>query len=583
MLTLSSISVRGRNTHPGQPIAQRAIASLGYVSRHIALFLLLLLGSNAWAQTYSSNPILPDYTADPDILIANGKYYIYTTALETNNVEFHAYSSSDLTNWVDEGVVFNLLTTNWANQQGYAPNVVYRNSKYYFYFSGNERVGVAVGNSPTGPFTDAVGAPLVSDSFNGVNIDQGVFIDDDGQAYLYYGQNTFRIVKLNADMISTNGSINAVTPSGYFEAPYLIKRNSTYYLMWSVNFYTSDDYHVEYATASTPLGPWTAKGRLTSPTSTIKGPGHNAVLKLPGCDEWYFLYHGHTGNLNRRTRIERMYFNADGSIQPVTLTSTGVAARLSSGSCVAELPTPGIVSGGTYKLTHKGTNQCLDALNNSATPGNDVIQYTDIGGDAQRWVITLEADGYYKLTHKATNQCLDVGGNSASPGADVAQWTDNGNDAQRWKIESTGDGYYKLTHKGTDQCLDVLNNSATPGANVIQYTDNGGDAQRWKLELISSGARLAADMELFTLSMKVFPNPSAGHVTLTYIPLSSETVSLSMYNSQGKAVLPVFEGRVEQSVEQRHQVDVKSFQPGLYVFRLLTPTRIVEQKLVVSH
>ncbi|MCF8245992.1 MAG: RICIN domain-containing protein [Saprospiraceae bacterium] len=141
----------------------------------------------------------------------------------------------------------------------------------------------------------------------------------------------------------------------------------------------------------------------------------------------------------------------------------------------SELP----VSGGTYKLTHKGTNQCLDVVNNSSNPGTNVRQWTDNGNNAQRWIITLESDGYFKLTHKGTNQCLDVAYNSSNPGTNVQQWTDNGNNAQRWAIQLQADGSYKLTHKGTNQCLDVAYNSPNPGANVQQWTDNGNDAQRW--------------------------------------------------------------------------------------------------------
>lgn len=138
-----------------------------------------------------------------------------------------------------------------------------------------------------------------------------------------------------------------------------------------------------------------------------------------------------------------------------------------------------LISGGTYKLTHKGTNQCLDVVNNSSAPGANVQQWTDNGNNAQRWIVTLQSDGHFKLTHKGTNQCLDVANNLPTPGTNVGQWTDNGNDAQRWAIQLQLDGSYKLTHKGTNQCLDVVNNSSTPGANVQQWTDNGNNAQRW--------------------------------------------------------------------------------------------------------
>jgi predicted RNA binding protein YcfA (HicA-like mRNA interferase family) len=147
---------------------------------------------------------------------------------------------------------------------------------------------------------------------------------------------------------------------------------------------------------------------------------------------------------------------------------------------------------GFYKLKHKGTNQCLDVVNNSNQSDADVQQYTDLGNDAQRWKLEAMSDGYFKLTHKGTNQCLDVVNNSNQPNTDVRQHTDNTSDAQRWKLDLievpivTG-GLYRLMHKGTNQCLDVAGNSNLAGANVQQYTDNTNDAQRWYITLESDG------------------------------------------------------------------------------------------------
>ncbi|MES2734263.1 MAG: RICIN domain-containing protein, partial [Bacteroidota bacterium] len=235
---------------------------------------------------------------------------------------------------------------------------------------------------------------------------------------------------------------------------------------------------------SSPLGPWTYKGQILSSSDEEKGPGHHAILQIPGCDDYYVIYHRwENGDFNhgRATAIDRMYFNADASISRIVMTNEGVKPRTVNGAC-----SPGnLFLGGTYKLTHRGTNQCLDVDYNSNAPLANVQQYNDNGNDAQRWVVTLEADGFYKLTHKGTNQCLDVSYNSASPGANVQQYTDNGGDAQRWKLEAMNDGYYKVTHKGTNQCLDAVGNSPNPGE-VIQYTDNGNNAQRWKFDLISS-------------------------------------------------------------------------------------------------
>ena len=447
-----------------------------------AVFLMFIgLAVPAQAQL-SGNPLFTG--ADPEIHYFNNKYYIYTTAIY--GTQFHAYSSNDLTNWHDEGLIFDLFPDSpWSQYNGWAPAVVFRNNKYYFYYTAETKIGVAVGNTPIGPFTD-IGAPLIAtDPYTDDIIDANVFIDDDGQIYIYYGgsgKSRMVVRKLNPDMISLATGPTDITPQNYTEAPYMVKRKGIYYMTYSNGSWFNDTYNVQYSTSNSPLGPWTYRGKILSSNAEDKGPGHHGVLKMGNCDEYYIIYHRYENGTSgdRKIAIDRMYFSAADLIEPVNMTNYGVAPRIPDQSC----PTQSIVSGGIYKLTHKGTNQCLDVLNNASQSGTNVQQSTDNGSDAQRWVVTLEADGFYKLTHKGTNQCLDVFQNSSVQGANVQQSADSGNDAQRWKIEMMSDGYAKLTHKGTTQCLDVDNNSSQAGANVQQWADLGTDAQRWKMDLI---------------------------------------------------------------------------------------------------
>lgn len=448
------------------------------------LLLTFVITHSAQAQT-SGNPLFTG--ADPEIHYFNNKYYIYTTAIY--GTQFHAYSSNDLTNWVDEGLIFDLFPDSpWSQYNGWAPAVVFRNNKYYFYYTAETKIGVAVGNTPIGPFTD-IGAPLIgTDPYTDDIIDANVFIDDDGQAYIYYGgsgKSRMVVRKLNADMVSLATGPTDITPQNYTEGPYMVKRKGIYYMMYSNGAWYNDSYNVQYSTSNSPMGPWTYRGKVLSSNAEDKGPGHHGVLKIGNCDEYYMIYHRYENGTSgdRKIAIDRMYFNSNDLIEPVNMTNYGVAPRVLNQSC----PTQNIVSGGIYKLIHKGTNQCLDVFNNASQSGANVQQSTDNGSDAQRWVVTLESDGYYKLTHKGTNQCLDVNNNSSAQGANVQQWLDSNTNGQRWKIELMSDGYCKLTHKGTNQCLDVDNNSSQSGANVQQWTDNpnvNNDAQRWKLELI---------------------------------------------------------------------------------------------------
>lgn len=464
---------------------QFKIKSFGLAEK-IRLYLVVLLvfisfANSAQAQT-SGNPLFTG--ADPEIHYFNNKYYIYTTAIY--GTQFHAYSSTNLTNWIDEGLIFDLFPDSpWSQYNGWAPAVVFRNNKYYFYYTAETKIGVAVGNTPIGPFTD-IGAPLIAtDPYTDDIIDANVFVDDDGQAYIYYGgsgKSRMVVRKLNADMISLATGPTDITPQNYTEGPYMVKRKGIYYMMYSNGAWYNDTYNVQYSTSNSPMGPWTYRGKVLSSNTEDKGPGHHGVLKMGNCDEYYIIYHRYENGTSgdRKIAIDRMYFNSNDLIEPVNMTNYGVPPRVPDQSC----PTQSIVSGGIYKLTHKGTNQCLDVYNNGSQSGTNVQQSTDNGNDAQRWVVTLEADGFYKLTHKGTNQCLDVVNNSNAQGANVQQATDNNSDAQRWKIELMSDGYCKLTHKGTTQVLDVDNNSSQSGANVQQWSDLGTDAQRWKMDLI---------------------------------------------------------------------------------------------------
>jgi hypothetical protein len=449
-----------------------------------AIFLMFIgLAIPAQAQL-SGNPLFTG--ADPEIHYFNNKYYIYTTAIY--GTQFHAYSSNDLTNWVDEGLIFDLYPDSpWSQNNGWAPAVVFRNNKYYFYYTAETKIGCAVGNTPIGPFTD-IGAPLIgTDPYTDDIIDANVFIDDDGQAYIYYGgsgKSRMVVRKLNANMTSLATGPTDITPQNYTEAPYMVKRKGIYYMTYSNGSWFNDTYNVQYSTSNSPMGPWTYRGKILSSNVEDKGPGHHGILKMGNCDEYYMVYHRYENGTagERKIAIDKMYFNSADLIDPVNMTNYGVAPRVPDQSC----PTQSIVSGGIYKLTHKGTNQCLDVYNNGNQPGTNVQQSTDNGNDAQRWFITLESDGHYKLTHKGTTLVLDVDNNSSQSGANVQQWTDLGTDAQRWKIEKMSDGYYKLTHKGTTQVLDVDNNSSQSGANVQQWTDLGTDAQRWRLDLIEA-------------------------------------------------------------------------------------------------
>ncbi|MEO3926706.1 family 43 glycosylhydrolase [Micromonosporaceae bacterium B7E4] len=293
-----------------------------------------------WAARTTKGPVIPGLFADPHLTAFNGRYYLYPTTdgyAGWSGTYYKAFSSTDLVNWTDHGVILDHgPDVSWADNSAWAPAVAARNGRYYLYFSGGaasgntgKQLGVAVADSPTGPFRDALGHPLVrGDQFpGGQAIDPMVFTDDDGQSYLYWGQGVARAVRLNADMVSYDpAQVRTITPPGYNEAPFVLTRNGTYYFMWSENDTRSEDYRVAYATGPSPFGPWTKRGVILEKRlgAGIKGTGHHSVVRAPGTDTWYVAYHRFAvpaGNgTNRETTIDRMEFNADGTIRPIVPT-----------------------------------------------------------------------------------------------------------------------------------------------------------------------------------------------------------------------------------------------------------------------
>ncbi|MBI9016366.1 MAG: family 43 glycosylhydrolase [Phycisphaerae bacterium] len=275
------------------------------------------------------SPALPGTNADPHIACFDGTYYIYPTTDGFDGwgaSSFSCWSSNDLANWENEGVILDYKKDlKWANTKAWAPCIARKNGKYYFYFSAESQIGVAVSDKPTGPFKDPLGKPLVARGLYQCQvIDPMVFVDDDGSAYLYFGQGNCNVVKLNDDMISYDPArVKRITPKGYNEGAFVIKRNGIYYLMWS-SFDTRDPrYCVNYATGTSPMGPFTSGENSTvlKQKGIVKGAGHHSVVQVPGKDMWYIAYHRFRipdGNgYNREVCISPMKFDSGGAIENV--------------------------------------------------------------------------------------------------------------------------------------------------------------------------------------------------------------------------------------------------------------------------
>lgn len=287
----------------------------------------------------SNNPIFSGWYADPEIHVFEGRYYVYPTysAAYEKQTFYEAFSSPDLIHWHREGRILDFKDIPWStNRAAWAPSVIYRDGTYFMYFSAGDGAGIGVATSkhPGGPFTDALGKPLIKEYINGAQpIDAMAFLDDDGQAYLYYGGwKHANVVKLSKDMLSTEGEFKEITPEGYVEGSFMLKRNGEYVFMWSEGGWTNSTYGVAYARSKSPTGPFTRIGKILETDLTVaKGSGHHSVLKLPGTNEYVICYHRRpleeTDANARVVCLDKLEFDKDGNILPVKQTFTGVKAH----------------------------------------------------------------------------------------------------------------------------------------------------------------------------------------------------------------------------------------------------------------
>jgi beta-xylosidase len=284
------------------------------------------------------SPAIPGYYADPNIAVFGDTYWIYPTTDGFDGwsgTQFHAFSSKDLVTWTDHGVALDLgPDVSWADSRAWAPAVAEKDGRYYFYFCADTNLGVAVADTPAGPFTDALGRPLVAaGAYPGQMIDPAVFTDDDGSSYLYWGNGDAYVVKLNPDLVSFDpAGVQKITPTGYREGSFVFKRKGIYYFTWSENDTRDPDYQVAYAVGTSPYGPFAEQGVILSKdvSQGILGTGHHSVVQVPGTDDWYIAYHrfaipGGDGT-HRETAIDRLAFTSTNLIAPVVPTLTGVAA-----------------------------------------------------------------------------------------------------------------------------------------------------------------------------------------------------------------------------------------------------------------
>lgn len=313
----------------------------------IALF-LVLLGSVSKAE----NPIMQSHFGpDPAPMVHNGTVYAYVGD-DIPGTDFYymtkwrLLSSTDMVNWRDHGSPISLESFKWARDRAWAAQCIERNGKFYWYICAQSTkndmaIGVAVSDSPTGPFKDAIGKPLIMNG-SWSNIDPTVCIDDDGQAYLYWGNGSLFYVKLNKDMISYSGDIVTVpvtvesfggvrgnksvenpNKDMFVEGPWFYKRNNLYYMMYAGMGKGGEC--LSYSTSNGPTGPWKYQGKIMENQKLNSFTNHGGIIDYKGNS--YLFYHSgllpNGGSYGRAACVEQFTYNPDGTIPTVTATKEG--------------------------------------------------------------------------------------------------------------------------------------------------------------------------------------------------------------------------------------------------------------------
>ena len=320
------------------------------INKSAAIAALMLLATGAKAQ----NPFVQTWcTSDPAPMVHNGTMYVYTGHDEDGAdffwmQEWRVYSTQDMVNWQDHGSPLALETFSWADDRAWAGQTIERDGKFYWYICAHSKIsngmaiGVAVSDSPTGPFKDALGKPLFENG-SWDHIDPTVMIDDDGQAWLMWGNPQCYYLKLNRDMISYEGELGKLPMTeeafggpmmkerekgktykdSYVEGPWLTKRNGTYQLLYAAGGVPE---HISYSTAPSPLGPWKYAGEIMPLCDTNSFTNHCGVADYKGHS--YFFYHTgklpNGGGFGRSVAVEEFKYNADGSFPKILPTDAGV-------------------------------------------------------------------------------------------------------------------------------------------------------------------------------------------------------------------------------------------------------------------
>lgn len=290
----------------------------------------------------NGNPIIKHkFTADPAALVHNDTVYLYVGHDQApSGKEFYEmhewliFSSTDMINW-DERASLNVVDVfDWASGDAWAAHTVEKDGKFYWYVTVSHKIihgkaiGVAIADSPIGPWKDAIGSALITNDMttdaeiSWDDIDPAVFIDDDGQPYIFWGNTIAYWAKLKPNMLELDGAINQIDLPNFTEAIWVHKKNDWYYLSYAYQFPEK----TAYAMSKSITGPWEYKGILNEVAGN-SNTNHQSIIEYKGKD--YFIYHNGSiptqgGSFRRSVCIDYLYYNLDSTLKRVVMTTEGV-------------------------------------------------------------------------------------------------------------------------------------------------------------------------------------------------------------------------------------------------------------------
>jgi arabinoxylan arabinofuranohydrolase len=548
------------------------------------IIILIQSGISIIAQT--PNPFVRNiYTADPSAHVwSDGRLYVYPS----HDIEppqgcdlmdkYHVFSTDDMINWTDHGEILGAADVEWGREEGgfmWAPDCAYKNGTYYFYFphptgSGDQwnstwKIGVATSTEPASNFE-------VQGYIEGLKsmIDPTVFVDDDGQAYLYYGGGgVCEAGKLKDNMMEIDGSMKTMTGLvDFHEGSWVHKYNGVYYLSYADNKPTGGN-QLRYAVSNNPLGPWTYKGVYIKPTGSPTN--HGSIVEYKG--QWYAFYHnsllsGHPWL--RSICVDPLFYNADGTIQMIEQSRE-------HGTPYAEHPfvIPGTIEaedydqggqGKSYSDSEKTNNgnayrmsEGVDVEMNS--PGNYNVGWTN-GGEWLEYTVDVSETSLYTIKTIAA---------SPNTSSKIRFKVDGNEIANSITIPNTGgwQSYREISATGVN---------LEAGTHILQLFEETGGFNLDKIVIEKEELVTSVLDDLHHSSFTIHPNPATTQVTIGFTEPTSFIVHASIFDLTGRLIKTFINNQKENQLS----LNISSLNPGCYIVTIYSHNTTQSRKLFIK-